>query len=145
MRVVGLGGDESPEGAPDVVVAIDGPAGSGKSTVARRVAGLAGLRYLDTGATYRALTLALLRRGETLVHRVARLVRDTMPARFIVVIGARDAARVRASASSRPRMVGVLVGWPPRQPRRRAGSSCRRRSIPARIRGYSRQLSSISH
>ena len=63
MRVVGLGGDESPEGAPDVVVAIDGPAGSGKSTVARRVAELAGLRYLDTGATYRALTLALLRRG----------------------------------------------------------------------------------
>ena len=46
-----------------MVVAIDGPAGSGKSTVARRVAERAGLRYLDTGATYRALTLALLRRG----------------------------------------------------------------------------------
>ena len=63
MKVVGLGEDESPEGVLDVVVAIDGPAGSGKSTVARRVAELAGLRYLDTGATYRALTLALLRRG----------------------------------------------------------------------------------
>lgn len=63
MRVVGLGGDEPVEGAADVVVAIDGPAGSGKSTVARRVAELAELRYLDTGATYRALTLALLRRG----------------------------------------------------------------------------------
>jgi cytidylate kinase len=63
VKVVGLRGDESPEGAPDVVVAIDGPAGSGKSTVARRVAELAGLRHLDTGATYRALTLALLRRG----------------------------------------------------------------------------------
>jgi cytidylate kinase len=50
-------------GDGDVVVAIDGPAGSGKSTVARRVAELVGLRYLDTGATYRALTLALLRRG----------------------------------------------------------------------------------
>jgi CMP/dCMP kinase len=62
VKVVGLRGDESPEGAPDLVVAIDGPAGSGKSTVARRVAELAGLRYLDTGATYRALTLALLRR-----------------------------------------------------------------------------------
>jgi cytidylate kinase len=62
VKVVGLRGDEPPEGAPDVVVAIDGPAGSGKSTVARRVAELAGLRYLDTGATYRALTLALLRR-----------------------------------------------------------------------------------
>ena len=63
MRVVGLGGDEPVEGNADVVVAIDGPAGSGKSTVARRVAERAGLRYLDTGATYRALTLALLRRG----------------------------------------------------------------------------------
>jgi CMP/dCMP kinase len=60
--MVGLGGEEPLEGALDVVVAIDGPAGSGKSTVARRVAELAGLRYLDTGATYRALTLALLRR-----------------------------------------------------------------------------------
>jgi cytidylate kinase len=58
-----LGGDEPVEGSADVVVAIDGPAGSGKSTVARRVAEQAGLRYLDTGATYRALTLALLRRG----------------------------------------------------------------------------------
>ena len=63
MKVVGLGGDEPVEGTADVVVAIDGPAGSGKSTVARRVAEQAGLRYLDTGATYRALTLALLRRG----------------------------------------------------------------------------------
>jgi cytidylate kinase len=57
-----LGEQEAVE-AGDLVVAIDGPAGSGKSTVARRVAELAGLRYLDTGATYRALTLALLRRG----------------------------------------------------------------------------------
>ena len=63
MKVVGLGGDEPVEGTADVVVAIDGPAGSGKSTVARRVAEEAALRYLDTGATYRALTLALLRRG----------------------------------------------------------------------------------
>jgi cytidylate kinase len=63
VKVAGLGEDEAPDGAPGVVVAIDGPAGSGKSTVARRVAELAGLRYLDTGATYRALTLALLRRG----------------------------------------------------------------------------------
>ncbi|HZA80985.1 MAG TPA: (d)CMP kinase [Actinomycetes bacterium] len=63
MRVVGLGGDEPVEGTADLVVAIDGPAGSGKSTVARRVAERAGLRHLDTGATYRALTHALLRQG----------------------------------------------------------------------------------
>jgi len=45
------------------VIAVDGPAGSGKSTAARRVARALGLRYLDTGAMYRALTWWLLSRG----------------------------------------------------------------------------------
>jgi len=45
------------------VIAIDGPAGSGKSTVARRLAERLGLEYLDTGAMYRAITFAALRRG----------------------------------------------------------------------------------
>lgn len=45
------------------VIAIDGPAGSGKSTVARRLADRLGLGYLDTGAMYRAVTFAALRRG----------------------------------------------------------------------------------
>jgi CMP/dCMP kinase len=45
------------------VIAIDGPAGSGKSTVARRLADRLGLQYLDTGAMYRAVTFAALRRG----------------------------------------------------------------------------------
>lgn len=45
------------------VVAIDGPSGSGKSTVAREVAARLGLGYLDTGAMYRAVTFAALRRG----------------------------------------------------------------------------------
>jgi cytidylate kinase len=45
------------------VIAIDGPAGSGKSTVARRLAARLGLDYLDTGAMYRAVTFAALRRG----------------------------------------------------------------------------------
>jgi cytidylate kinase len=46
-----------------VVIAIDGPAGAGKSTVARAVASALGYRYLDTGAMYRAVTLAALRTG----------------------------------------------------------------------------------
>ncbi|WP_205745190.1 ribosome biogenesis GTPase Der [Egicoccus halophilus] len=46
-----------------VVVAIDGPAGSGKSSVARRVAERLGLPHVDTGALYRAATLAVLRAG----------------------------------------------------------------------------------
>ena len=45
------------------VVALDGPSGSGKSTVARGVARALGWRYVDTGATYRAATLAVLRAG----------------------------------------------------------------------------------
>lgn len=45
------------------VIAIDGPAGSGKSTVARRLADRLGLEYLDTGAMYRAVTFAVLRRN----------------------------------------------------------------------------------
>ena len=45
------------------VLAIDGPAGSGKSTVAKRLSTLLRLPHLDTGATYRAVTLAVLRSG----------------------------------------------------------------------------------
>ncbi|MBI2168286.1 MAG: (d)CMP kinase [Actinobacteria bacterium] len=46
-----------------VVVAVDGPAGSGKSTVARAIAAELGLEVLDTGAMYRAVTLAVLQAG----------------------------------------------------------------------------------
>jgi len=47
----------------DAVIAIDGPAGSGKSSTARAVAERFGLLYIDTGAMYRALTQAALRKG----------------------------------------------------------------------------------
>lgn len=51
------------QGVPaTLVIAIDGPSGSGKSTVARGVAAALGLRYLDTGAMYRALTWLALHR-----------------------------------------------------------------------------------
>lgn len=46
-----------------MVIAIDGPGGVGKSTVSRTVAARLGLPYLDTGSTYRAATLAVLRSG----------------------------------------------------------------------------------
>ena len=46
-----------------MVVAIDGPAGAGKSTVARAVAGALGFTYLDSGAMYRVVALAALERG----------------------------------------------------------------------------------
>jgi len=52
--------------APLRVIAIDGPAGAGKSTIGRALARRLGLEYLDTGAMYRAVTAAALRRGVAL-------------------------------------------------------------------------------
>lgn len=46
-----------------IVIAIDGPSGSGKSSTSRGVADRLGLAYLDTGSMYRAMTLAMLRAG----------------------------------------------------------------------------------
>jgi CMP/dCMP kinase len=70
QRYVGQGG---------LVIAMDGPAGSGKSTVARRVAAVLGLRYLDTGAMYRALTWWLQGRRVDLTDTAAVLARLSEP------------------------------------------------------------------
>lgn len=66
-------GSETNHPAPrhGVVVAIDGPAGTGKSSVSRRLARALDARYLDTGAMYRLMTLAVLRAGVTLDDPVA--------------------------------------------------------------------------
>lgn len=49
-----------------MIITIDGPAGTGKSTVAREVAGRLGFDFLDTGAMYRAIALEVVRRGADL-------------------------------------------------------------------------------
>lgn len=104
-----------------LVVAIDGPSGSGKSTVARRVAESLGLRFLDTGAMYRALTWWLLEQGVDLMDRarVAELAGDlplrmgTDPRRPTVHIGDVDVAsairetRISAAVSAVARNLGV--------------------------------------
>jgi cytidylate kinase len=61
-----------------MIVAIDGPAGAGKSTVARALAERLGFRYLDTGAMYRALTWLALREELPLDrgHELATLARE---------------------------------------------------------------------
>jgi CMP/dCMP kinase len=64
---------------PAAVIAIDGPAGSGKSTAARRVAITLGLRYLDTGAMYRALTWWLQEQRVDLADTEAVLARIAEP------------------------------------------------------------------
>ena len=55
--------DTPPDLPPDLVVAVDGTSGSGKSSTSRGVAARLGLRYLDTGAMFRAMTWWMLREG----------------------------------------------------------------------------------
>jgi cytidylate kinase len=76
------------------VITIDGPAGAGKSTVARLLAGRLGWRFLDTGAMYRAVTLAALRAGVDLNSdpELSSLV-ETLEVRMppgMVFLGAED-------------------------------------------------------
>jgi len=91
--------DEAPV-PPSLVIAIDGPSGSGKSTVAMRVAGALNLRYLDTGAIYRALTWAVLEggvdpenvEGVLAVAAVAQIRVSTDPPAQAVSVDGRDVA-----------------------------------------------------
>lgn len=61
------------------VIAIDGPAGAGKSTIAKKAAAALGFAYIDTGAMYRSVTWKLLQKGEPfsegLAGRLAREIR----------------------------------------------------------------------
>ena len=82
------------------VIAIDGPAGAGKSTVARAAAAELGLDYLDTGAMYRAVTFAVLRRGVSVtdtveVARLATVIDLEMTPATVVVDGVDATAAIR--------------------------------------------------
>jgi len=72
------------------VIAIDGPAGAGKSTVARQVSTATGLRYLDTGAMYRCVALAV-QRSSTDAHDAEAVGRI---AREVSVVIERDTAKL---------------------------------------------------
>lgn len=78
----------------DGVVALDGPSGTGKSTVARRLAASLGARYLDTGAMYRAATLAVLR---------ARVALDDV----VGIVGTVEGAKIEVSTD--PQAPGVWL------------------------------------
>jgi cytidylate kinase len=65
------------------VVALDGPSGTGKSTVARRLAAALRARYLDTGAMYRAATLAVIRAGID-DREVEQIIDTTSTSRIVI-------------------------------------------------------------
>jgi cytidylate kinase len=95
-----------------IVVAIDGPAGSGKSSVSRAAASRLGFDFLDTGAAYRALTWLALERGVDIDDRdaVIALVDDlgyatiATPGGTIVTVGETDVT----AAIREPRITAVV-------------------------------------
>jgi cytidylate kinase len=86
-----------------VVVAIDGPAGAGKSTIAKALADDLGIEYLDTGAMYRGVTFEVLRRGLEAtdieaVGRVAREIHFVQTRHSLQVNGVDATAEIRTPA-----------------------------------------------
>lgn len=113
-------------GYTGLVVAMDGTAGSGKSSVSRAVASRLALRYLDTGAMYRAITFAVLRNGiaptdsETVAARaeVSVIASGTDPACPTITLDGIDVStEIRSDAvtaavsavSAVPRVRSILV------------------------------------
>ena len=100
-----------------MIVAIDGPAGAGKSTVARRLAERLGFRYLDTGAMYRALTWLALQQSFDLSEgdRLGPLARENPIAfedeRRVFIAGTDVTAAIRRTQIDR--LVPVVARHPP--------------------------------
>lgn len=97
------------------VIAIDGPAGSGKSTVARALAARLGLEYLDTGAMYRSVTFAALRQGldpaeADAVARLAERVELSVGPDGVIVDGVDATTEIRGPEVSRA--VSVVAANP---------------------------------
>lgn len=99
-----------PEIAADapMIIALDGPAGAGKSTVAARLAEILGLEYLDTGAMYRAVTFAAMQAGIDMedAAAVTQLARDCD---IVVADGRVSVDGVDASAAVRSAEVTSAV------------------------------------
>src|SRR5436190_23331327 len=107
-----------------MVIAIDGPAGSGKSTVAARVAAELGLPVLDSGAMYRCVALLWLSRPQRSPAELARAARMQLGER--VLLDGRDVtAQIRAPAVSQA--ASRLAS----DPEVRAAPVARQRELPA--------------
>lgn len=102
-----------------MIIAIDGPAGSGKSTTAREVARRLGFLYLDTGAMYRAVALAFLRGGVEPGNATAHVMLPSVRLRLlptdagtVVQLGDEDVTAVIRSAEV-TRMSSEVSALPP--------------------------------
>ena len=87
---------------PMIVVAIDGPAGAGKSTIAKALAARLGVRYLDTGAMYRAVTFAAMSSGielndQNLVADLTRKSKMLLTDESVVINGLDATVAIRNS------------------------------------------------
>ncbi|HEU5082296.1 MAG TPA: (d)CMP kinase [Acidimicrobiales bacterium] len=124
------------------VIAIDGPAGSGKSTVARLLAERLGLEYLDTGAMYRAITFAALRRNldpadAEPVAALARKVDLSVTVDGVVVDGVDATIEIRgpevtravSTVAANPEVRAELVSRQREWARRRGGGVIEGRDI----------------
>jgi cytidylate kinase len=137
--------DSTPQPDPKRVriVAIDGPAASGKSTVAKLVAAELGLSFLDTGAMYRAVTLASLQRGVD-PHdaegcaAVARALRLSFDARGAILIEGRpgepairseEVTRAVSPVSAHPAVRAAVVPLQRLEAERRGGLVAEGRDI----------------
>ena len=83
-----------------MIVAIDGPAGSGKTTIARTLANKLGILYLDTGATYRVLTLRALEEridlnDEDKLAQLAKSLNITLDGRRVLIDGSDVTNKIR--------------------------------------------------
>jgi len=98
-----------------MIITLDGPAGAGKSSVARAVAARTGLPYLDTGAMYRCIALAVLREGtdpgdEPRVATIAETARIELDGQVALLDGEDVSGRIRGPEVSS--VVSVIATHP---------------------------------